>query len=112
MLQQRGQPGVLVHRALHRQEAAAQLVDQADVHHVAAGEGRAAGSLHGPATPPEEPSQTRHTGPDRQTPHRFAHSLSSNNFLTRDLDDRLFLHVIPLYILVILRLLFQKEEWK
>lgn len=36
MLQKRGQPGVLVHWALHGQEAATQLVDQADAHHVAA----------------------------------------------------------------------------
>lgn len=36
MLQKRGQPGVLIHWALHGQETATQLVDQADAHHVAA----------------------------------------------------------------------------
>lgn len=36
VLQQGGQPGALLHRALHRQEAAAQLVNQTGAHHVAA----------------------------------------------------------------------------
>lgn len=36
VLQERGQPGALVHRALHRQEAAAELVHQARAHHIAA----------------------------------------------------------------------------